>query len=246
MAVLRNLRLMRASGVDPKLICERLAKGVARELPFRFVTAARHAPKMEEALEADMLMGIAGFAKPLGSTGLVVDVSRSMDSVIAKKSETTRMDAAAGLAILLREKAEEFSVATFSEACVEIPPRRGFALRDGITGEATRSGDCDYRRAVARRNPPGVDAEGRRGERGAVQARRELRQQVDACGRMVRANCGLHRSNRGGSCGVRRFARRDSNAAFRFNSGNQPAQWRDPLRHFCCGSQRGRTPDFRP
>src|SRR5271170_640249 len=140
LAVLRNLRLMLASGVDPKLIRERLEKGMARALPFRFVTAARHAPKLEEAIEKVMLKGIAGIAMLPGSTGLVVDVSGSMEGVLAKKGETTRMDAAAGLAILLREKAEEFSVATFSEACVEIPARRGFALRDGITGSQAHSG----------------------------------------------------------------------------------------------------------
>jgi 60 kDa SS-A/Ro ribonucleoprotein len=140
MAVLRNLRLMLASGVDPKLIRERLEKGVARALPFRFVTAARYAPKLEEAIENAMLKGIAGFAKLPGSTGLVVDVSGSMDGVLAKKGETTRMDAAAGLAILLREKAEAFCVATFSENCAELPPRRGFALRDAITNSQAHSG----------------------------------------------------------------------------------------------------------
>jgi len=153
MAVLRNLRLMLASGVDPKLIRERLDKGVARALPFRFVTAARHAPKLEAALEKAMLKGIAGLEKLAGSTGLVVDVSGSMDSSIsgfastnpgtrklAKKGETTRMDAAAGLAILLREKADDFSIATFSDACVELPPRRGFALRDAIVGSQAHSG----------------------------------------------------------------------------------------------------------
>jgi 60 kDa SS-A/Ro ribonucleoprotein len=132
MAVLRNLRLMTAAGVSPKLIRERLDKGVARALPFRFVTAARHAPKLEDALEAAMLKGIAGLSKLKGSTGLLVDVSGSMNTALSKKGETTRMDAAAGLAILLREKAEEFSIATFSDSCVELPPRRGFALRDAI------------------------------------------------------------------------------------------------------------------
>jgi 60 kDa SS-A/Ro ribonucleoprotein len=140
LAVLRNLRLMLASGVDPKLIRERLEKGVARALPFRFVTAARYAPRLEDAIENAMLKGIAGFAKLAGATGLVVDVSGSMDGVLSKKSETTRMDAAAGLAILLREKAEAFSVATFSEQCVELPPRRGFALRDAITNSQAHSG----------------------------------------------------------------------------------------------------------
>jgi hypothetical protein len=132
MAVLRNLRLMIAAGVSQKLIRQRLDKGVARVLPFRFVTAARYAPKLEDALECAMLKGVAGLADLAGSTGLLVDVSGSMNAALSKKSETTRMDAAAGLAILLREKSEEFSLATFSDSCVELPPRRGFALRDAI------------------------------------------------------------------------------------------------------------------
>ncbi|HKW31707.1 MAG TPA: hypothetical protein VJN92_01800, partial [Candidatus Acidoferrum sp.] len=99
---------------DPKLIRERLDKGVARALPFRFVTAARYAPKFEDALEQAMLKGIAG---------LVVDVSGSMNYKLSKKGETTRMDAAAGLAILLREKAEDFAIATFSDTRASNFPR---------------------------------------------------------------------------------------------------------------------------
>src|SRR5260370_37827917 len=120
LAVLRNLRLMLASGVDPKLIRERLEKGIARALPFRFVTAARYAPKLEDAIEKAMLKGVAGFEKLPGSTGLLVDVSGSMDSQLAQKSEATRIDAAAGLAILLREVAADFEAATFSEKYVTI------------------------------------------------------------------------------------------------------------------------------
>jgi hypothetical protein len=104
------------------------------------VTAARHAPKLEDALEKAMLKGIAGFEKLAGSTGLVVDVSGSMNYRLSKKGETTRMDAASGLSILLREKAEDFTIATFSDACVELPPRRGFALRDAIVGSQAHSG----------------------------------------------------------------------------------------------------------
>ncbi len=140
MALLRNLQLMTAAGVSPKLIKQRLDKGVARALPFRFVTAARYAPKLEDAIETAMLKGIAGVLKLEGSTGLLVDVSGSMDYKLSNKGETTRMDAAAGLAILLREKAEEFCIATFSDSCVELPPRRGFALRDGILGSQAHSG----------------------------------------------------------------------------------------------------------
>ena len=140
MAVLRNLRLMWAAGVSPKLIRDRLSKGVARALPFRFVTAARHAPKLEDAIEAAMLKGISGFEALPGATGLLLDVSSSMNDRLAKKSETIRMDAAVGLAIFLREKCDGFSIATFSEKCVELPPRRGFALRDAIVGSQAHSG----------------------------------------------------------------------------------------------------------
>jgi hypothetical protein len=140
MAVLRNLRLMLASGVEPKLVRARLEKGAARALPFRFVTAARYAPKLEDAIEKAMLKGIAGFEQLVGSTGLVVDVSGSMNYRLSKKGETTRMDAAAGLAILLREKAEDFAIATFSDTCVELPARRGFALRDAIVKSQAHSG----------------------------------------------------------------------------------------------------------
>jgi 60 kDa SS-A/Ro ribonucleoprotein len=139
MAVLRNLRLMLAAGVAPKLVADRLEKGIARALPFRFVTAARHAPKLEEAIEKAMLKGIAGFEKLPGATGLLVDVSGSMNYKLAKKGETTRMDAAAGLAMLLREKAEEFHIATFSDLCVALPARRGFALRDAIVNSQAHS-----------------------------------------------------------------------------------------------------------
>jgi len=140
MAILRNLRLMLAAGLEPKMIADRLEKGIARALPFRFVTAARHAPKLEEAIEKAMLKGIAGLETLPGVTGLVVDVSGSMNYKLAKKGESTRMDAAAGLAILLREKAEKFNVATYSESCVALAPRRGFALRDAIVGSQAHCG----------------------------------------------------------------------------------------------------------
>lgn len=154
LAVLRNLRLMLATGVDPELIRERLAKGVARALPFRFVTAARYAPKLEDAIEQAMLQGIAGFETLTGSTGLVVDVSGSMDGRLSKKGETTRMDAAAGLAILLREKAEQIAMATFSDKCVELPARRGFVLRDAIANSQAHSGTYLKRSLESLREKP--------------------------------------------------------------------------------------------
>jgi 60 kDa SS-A/Ro ribonucleoprotein len=139
-ALLRNLRLMTAAGVAPKLIRERLSKGAARALPFRFVTAARYAVKLEDAIEEAMLKGISGLETLPGATGLVVDVSGSMNYKLSDVGETLRMDAAAGLAILLREKCDGLVIATFSEKCVELPARRGFALRDAILKSQEHSG----------------------------------------------------------------------------------------------------------
>ena len=43
-----------------------------------------------------------------------------------------RTDAAYGLAVLLREIGEKVAVFSFSDSLVEVPARRGFALRDAI------------------------------------------------------------------------------------------------------------------
>ncbi len=51
-----------------------------------------------------------------------------------------RMDAAAGLAVLLREVAEECAVYTFSDRLVAVPARHGFALRDAIAASQPHSG----------------------------------------------------------------------------------------------------------
>jgi 60 kDa SS-A/Ro ribonucleoprotein len=132
MAVLRNLRNMIQAKVDESLIRERLADGCGMALPFRFVTAARYAPSLEDAIEQAMLKAVEGVERLPGKTGLLVDVSGSMDCALSSKAETTRVDVASGLAILLREKAEQVCVATFSDAVATVPPRRGFALRDAI------------------------------------------------------------------------------------------------------------------
>jgi 60 kDa SS-A/Ro ribonucleoprotein len=143
LATLRNLRNMKEAGVPEKLIRERLKNGeFGKVFPYRFVTAAKIVPSMEDALEVAMFKALEGVETLPGVTGLLIDVSGSMDAAIsaprprfgarAPVMETTRVDVAAGLAILLREKAEVVKVATFSSGVVEVAPRRGFALRDAI------------------------------------------------------------------------------------------------------------------
>jgi 60 kDa SS-A/Ro ribonucleoprotein len=140
LAVLRNLRLMKQAGVDDGMIRRRLSQGLKRVLPFRFLTAARYNPELEDALEEAMFAGLVGVETLPGKTGLLIDVSGSMEDPLSEKGETTRLDAAMGLAILIREKAQQGLIATFSNLTVKVPPRRGFALRDAINRSQAHNG----------------------------------------------------------------------------------------------------------
>jgi len=133
LALLRNLRNMREAGVDESLVLSALGSmRTARVLPFRFLAAARYAPQWEEALEQAMLKCVAGTEKLPGKTIVLVDVSGSMMVPLSRRSEMLRTDAGYGLAVLLREIAEKVAVFSFSDNLVEVPARRGFALRDAI------------------------------------------------------------------------------------------------------------------
>jgi hypothetical protein len=105
LALLRNLRNMQSAGVKDALIKSALREiKTERVLPFRFISAARHAPQLEPELETAMMKCLEGREKLLqGRTILLVDVSGSMAAPISGKSELSRMDAACGLAILARE-----------------------------------------------------------------------------------------------------------------------------------------------
>ena len=133
LALLRNLRNMREAGVDESLVLSALGSmSTTRVLPFRFLAAARYAPQWEAALEQAMLKCVAETEKLPGKTIVLVDVSGSMTAPLSRRSEMQRTDAAYGLAVLLREIAEKVAVYSFSDNLVEVPARRGFALRDAI------------------------------------------------------------------------------------------------------------------
>lgn len=133
LAVLRNLRNMTQVGVDMKLVRSYIVSmKTDRVLPFRFISAARHAPQLEDVLEQAMFKNLEGAEKLSGKTKLLVDVSGSMNSGISGKSDLRRIDAAAALAMLLREICEEVEVITFDDTAKTVKPRRGFALRDEI------------------------------------------------------------------------------------------------------------------
>ena len=141
LAFLRNLRNMKAAGLDAGLVqAYGQAVDIARVLPFRFVAAARAVPAWEHIIEPMMLRACEGREKLPGKTIVLLDVSGSMDSVISAKSDLHRIDAACGVAILLRELCADVEVMTFSEKVVQVPARRGFALRDAIVTSQQHSG----------------------------------------------------------------------------------------------------------
>lgn len=156
LAFLRNLRNMIAADVDLGLIRERFAQPFEKVLPFRFIVAARHMPRLEPEIEGAMLRAIAELPKLVGTTALIIDTSPSMwMAKVSTKSEMDRFDAAAALAILARELCESVHVWAFNERAYEVPARRGFALRDALS--ATKGNASCGGLAVAAANARGYD-----------------------------------------------------------------------------------------
>jgi 60 kDa SS-A/Ro ribonucleoprotein len=134
LALLRNLRNMAEAGVGDIAVREALKNmKTERVLPFRFISATRHAPQFRPELEQAMFKCLEGTPVLKGKTILLVDVSGSMDSKVSGKSDISRLDAGCGLAMLLREVCESVQVVTFSSSVVKVAPHRGFALADAIS-----------------------------------------------------------------------------------------------------------------
>lgn len=134
MALLMNLRNMESANVDRAIVEQALSDGAphSKALPFRFISAAKHAPSYAQSLSDAMVAAIEGAEKLAGKTALVVDVSGSMDDKLSGKSELMRLEAAGALGILLREVCQSVRVFTFSNQLVEVPNLRGIGLMDAI------------------------------------------------------------------------------------------------------------------
>lgn len=141
LAFLRNLRNIQEAKVDDAVIRQGLATLKAeRVLPFRFIAAAKFAARFESEIEQAMFKAAAEMPKLKGRTTLLVDHSGSMDAALSSKSDLTRFEAAAALAILLREICEAVTVIAFSDNSTIVPSRRGFALADAIRSSMTAGG----------------------------------------------------------------------------------------------------------
>jgi hypothetical protein len=140
LALLRNIRNMKMADVKTNLIIEAIADiNAERILPYRFIAASRFAPDLEPYLETAMLKCMTRMSILKGHTVVLVDVSGSMDDRLSAKSDLTRLDAACGVTMILRELCERVTVLTFSSSIVQVPSRRGFALRDVIYGSQIHS-----------------------------------------------------------------------------------------------------------
>ncbi len=145
LALIRNLRNMFEVGVDKQLVKEKLIGNDLALLPFQFLNAAKHCPTWEDIIDESMIQSMKGIEKLQGNTVILVDRSGSMNNNLSGKSEATRLDAACGMAILLKECCQNPFIFTFSNNVVGIPSRSGMALREAIvnsqTGGATYLGN---------------------------------------------------------------------------------------------------------
>jgi hypothetical protein len=106
-------------------------------LPFRYVAAARAAPRFEPVIDQALQAAIAGLPPLPGKTIVLIDVSGSMDYRLSGKSDMKRIDAAAALGAIVPGDVRLF---TFSSDLVEVPPRRGMAGVDVIVRSQPHAG----------------------------------------------------------------------------------------------------------
>jgi len=148
LAFIRNLRNMELAKVPKDVMRKGFDQiNVSRVLPFRFIAAANAAPKFESELEKTMYRCIGERDKLPGKTLFIVDVSGSMGGMLSHRTEMSRHDAAAALAIVAREMCEDpviYATAgndgTRIHKTSVVPARRGFALRDAIRTQTSQLG----------------------------------------------------------------------------------------------------------
>ena len=130
LALLRNLRNMQQANVNTDLIFTALRDGAkwSRAIPFRFLAAARAVPAWEAQLDEAMQLATSELPKLPGNTVVLVDASGSMRCPLSAKSDLSRLDAAAALAVLIRGVCSDVRVFRFNDRIREVPARKGMAL----------------------------------------------------------------------------------------------------------------------
>ncbi|MDB5415475.1 MAG: hypothetical protein JWR10_3810 [Rubritepida sp.] len=142
LALVRNLRNMEQVGVEPALVREAMAAVKSSDVwPWQALAAVREAPAYTLELDALMLRAAAGMPRIGGVTGILVDVSGSMNVTMSDRGTMKRLDAAAGLAAVLREACDVSWIAPFSMDTVLLdnPTPRGAALAKAIVDSMPHS-----------------------------------------------------------------------------------------------------------
>lgn len=148
LALLRNLRNMVDAGCSHDLVSDAILarKGAELVFPFRYVAAARAAPRFEKALDQALQEAIKESKSLSGTTLVFVDCSGSMTRVpVSARSDIDRVTAAATLASIIN--ADDLRVFSFANRNIEIPARRGMAGVDAIVN--SQNGGTDLAGAVA-------------------------------------------------------------------------------------------------
>lgn len=132
MALLMNLRNMEQVDADRSLVEFALRDGAkgSRALPFRFVSACKHAPSYAQALSDAMELAVEGQLD--GETAVLIDVSGSMNDSLGRKSTLKRYEAAAALAVLIRGMASRCRIFSYDNHCREVPNIKGLGLLDAV------------------------------------------------------------------------------------------------------------------
>ena len=167
LAVLKNLRNMQEVGVPRDLIAKAITEAnPSMLLPINFFSAAKHAPDYTRQIEQLMFNCAGQYKKLPGWTIMVIDVSGSMGQKVSNKSDFSRMDAGAAMAVLAAEMCENVIIyatagndRTHVHSTKKITPHRGFALAKEITKDTLGGGgiftrQCiDYIRSQEKENP---------------------------------------------------------------------------------------------
>ncbi len=152
MALVRNLRNMEQVGVEYETVQAALATAdIGQMFPYRFISAAKHAPTYAADLEQLMLRSAQQMPKLNGHTVVCIDISGSMQATLSRKSEVTRWEAGTALGMICREMAEDSKTVLFGSTAAYLKgDPRGFTLynmvahtqRQGSLGHGTNVQDA--------------------------------------------------------------------------------------------------------
>lgn len=148
LAFLRNLRNMEQAGVSSATIMKGFSTVSPQwVLPLNVLAAAKAAPDWERECEDLMFRCLANTPKLPGTTILVIDVSGSMSGGFSSKSDMSRLDAGAALAMLAAEMCEHVKIyatagndSAHRHATAAVKAHRGFALIEDIKNMKSKLG----------------------------------------------------------------------------------------------------------